>query len=383
MNNRRHVEIVGAGIAGLSAAIAFAQRGWSVRVHERMPEVRIVGSGLSIFENALRVLRVLDAEADTIRGAWMGENFQTRDRFGRVTSSRVRMQRMYEVTRHRLMAALLSSAQRAGAEITLGSAVASATPAGEIRLMNSRVLRADLVIVADGISSRLRDQLSIPYRRQSMQDGAIRTMTSRTAEETSGPDASTSLEYWSGHRRILVVPCSNTDLYVALTTLDSDEAGRSVPLKLDLWGEAFPGARSVVERLTGEARWDQFEKVKMRSWSAGRTVILGDAAHAMAPNLGQGGACAMMNALSLATRLEAAQDIPSALTEWERLERPLTDHTQLISGLYSDLTYWPNRLRAAAFWTVSKSKWLAEQTYRCSLHIPTGTEHLPELQSQA
>ncbi|MGF6312619.1 2-polyprenyl-6-methoxyphenol hydroxylase-like FAD-dependent oxidoreductase [Bradyrhizobium sp. i1.8.4] len=381
MSDRRHVEIIGAGIAGLSAAIAFAQRGWTVRVHERMSEVRVVGSGLSIFENALRVLRVLDADSDTIRGAWMGDRFQTRDQFGRVTSSRVRMQRMYEVTRHRLMAALLASAKRAGAEIVLGSAVAGVTTAGEIHLLNGRVLRADLVIIADGVGSRLRDQLEIPYRRQLMQDGAIRTITRRTADEVSGPDASTSVEYWAGHRRILVVPCSDTDLYVALTTLQSDEAGRSVPLKHDLWAEAFPGARGVVERLTGEARWDRFEKVKMTSWSANRTVILGDAAHAMAPNLGQGGACAMMNALSLATRLEWARDIPSALREWERLERPLTDHTQLISGLYSDLTYWPNRVRAAAFWAVSKSKWLAAQTYRCSLHIPTGTEHLPELQS--
>jgi len=346
-----------------------------------MSEVRIVGSGLSVFENALRVLRVLDADADTLRGAWMGDHFQTRDQFGQVTSARARMQPMHEVTRHRLMAALLASAERAGAEIVLGSAVTGVMKEGEIRLLNGRVLRADLVIIADGVGSRLRDQLGIPYRRQLMQDGAIRTMTLRTAEEISSPDASTSVEYWSGHRRILVVPCSDTDLYVALTTLDRDEAGKSVPLRQDLWGKAFPGARGIIERLTGEARWDRFEKVKMKSWSANRTVVLGDAAHAMAPNLGQGGACAMMNALSLATRLEGAEDIASALRDWERRERPLTDHTQLISGLYSDLTYWPNRARAAAFWAVSKSKWLAQQTYRCSLHIPTGTEHLPELQS--
>jgi len=93
----------------------------------------------------------------------------------------------------------------------------------------------------------------------------------------------------------------------------------------------------------------------------------------MAPNLGQGGACAMMNALALAVELETAQDVPAALTAWERRERPLTDHTQRWSTFYSALTTWPDRMRSLAFATVTGVPWLRKQPLRAMNHIPTGT----------
>jgi len=117
--------------------------------------------------------------------------------------------------------------------------------------------------------------------------------------------------------------------------------------------------------------------VKMKRWSAGRVAVIGDAAHAMAPNLGQGGACAMMNALGLAVVLKRHADIAGGLAEWEREERPLTDHTQRLSSFYSALTMWPDALRSAAFWTTSRSKWLRKQYLRTALHVPTGTESFP------
>ena len=58
--------------------------------------------------------------------------------------------------------------------------------------------------------------------------------------------------------------------------------------------------------------------------------MIGDAAHALPPNIGQGGGCAMMNALSLAVYLDRESDMPTALATWERDERPITEHTQRI-----------------------------------------------------
>src|SRR5438094_6084252 len=66
---KRHVEIAGAGFAGLTAACAFAQRGWSVRVYERADELRTTGAGIYIYENGLRVLETLGACAEAVRGA--------------------------------------------------------------------------------------------------------------------------------------------------------------------------------------------------------------------------------------------------------------------------------------------------------------------------
>src|SRR5258706_3174922 len=66
---QRHAEIAGAGFAGLTAACALAQRGWSVRVHERGERLRTTGAGIYIYENGLRVLAAVGAYAAAVEGA--------------------------------------------------------------------------------------------------------------------------------------------------------------------------------------------------------------------------------------------------------------------------------------------------------------------------
>ena len=64
---RRHAEIVGAGLAGLAAAVALARRGWSVRLNERHPSLRPAGFGITIHANGLRVLGALGAREQLTR----------------------------------------------------------------------------------------------------------------------------------------------------------------------------------------------------------------------------------------------------------------------------------------------------------------------------
>ena len=369
----RHAEIVGAGLAGLTAATALCARGWTVRVHERAAEMRAVGSGLSIFENGLRVLRAIGAEEDAVRDARRGLERETRDARGETTSNVKYATRMYEVTREKVLAALASAALRAGAEIVTNSEVVSVDESGEVTLASGVRIRADIVIAADGVHSRMRDRLGLPVRRKWLADGAIRIMIPRTPAEVASADGAKNIEYWSGHRRILVAACSETELYVALTTLDRDVRGKSIPIDKELWKESFPCIDWLIDRLDGEARWDRFQVVKLPRWSRGRVAVLGDAAHAMAPNLGQGGACAMMNALGLAVALDEKENITDAFDLWEKRERPLTDHTQRLSTFYSALTTWPSLARSAAFALVARSSWLRAQYLRTALCTPTGT----------
>ncbi|WJR79216.1 NAD(P)/FAD-dependent oxidoreductase [Bradyrhizobium sp. NP1] len=369
----RHAEIVGAGLAGLTAAAALCARGWTVRVHERAAEMRAVGSGLSIFENGLRVLKAIGAEEDAIRQARRGLERETRDAQGRTTSNVRYATRMYEVTREQVLAALANAAERAGAEIVTSSEVVSVDKRGAITLATGATIKADLVIAADGVHSRMRDRLGVPCHRKWLADGAIRIMIPRTPAEVASPDGAKNIEYWSGHRRVLVAACSETELYVALTTLDRDYAAKSIPIDKGLWKASFPCLEGLIDRLDGDARWDRFQVVKLPHWSRGRVAILGDAAHAMAPNLGQGGACAMMNALGLAVALDEESNVPDALNLWERRERPLTDHTQRLSTFYSALTTWPGLARSAAFALIARSSWLRAQYLRTALCTPTGT----------
>jgi len=377
MTMRRHAEIAGAGLGGLTAAAALAQRGWSVRVHERSPELRTAGAGIYVFENGLRVLEAIGAFDAAVRGAHEAYMRETRDRSNRVVArmrfDAARGRRTFTIVRQQLLEAIAAAATTAGAEILTCSEAIGARPDGALLMADGRELKADLAIGADGVNSRVRESLDLGMRRRPLADGAIRLLIPRLPEETLSDEGRKYVEHWSGHRRLLYVPCSRTDVYLALTTLQADTAGRALPLDKAVWTASFPHLAALVARIGAQGRWDRFEVIRLRRWSAGRAAVLGDAAHAQAPNLGQGGGCAMMSALGLAVALEERRDVEAALDLWERRERPLVEHTQRVSSLYSEVTTWPDWLRAAAFGIVDRSRWLTAQRMRTANAIPTGT----------
>ena len=156
--------------------------------------------------------------------------------------------------------------------------------------------------------------------------------------------------------------------------LNDDREAKAVPIRKDTWKRSFPHLEGLIGRIGDQGRWDPFELIKLTRWSVGRVAIIGDAANALPPNLGQGGGCAMMNALALAVALDKNSDMGAALGLWERRERPLTEHTQRISMLYGLPTNWPPRFRALAYGIAGRSKWLVKQRMKTANHVPTGTE---------
>jgi 2-polyprenyl-6-methoxyphenol hydroxylase-like FAD-dependent oxidoreductase len=371
---RRRAEIVGAGFAGLTAACALAQRGWQVRVHERADQLRTAGAGIYIYENGLRVLGAVGACAAAVADAPPAHTREVRDDRNRVISvHRWSGSRVFSIVRQNVINALAATAMAAGAEIVTGSAATAATADGELMLANGERLKADLIVGADGSNSSVRKSLGIPTKRRYLVDGCTRLLMQAMPEECGGDNLGKTTEYWSGTRRVLHTPCSESEIYIALTMLDSDTAAKGVPVSKDVWKDAFPHLAAVIDRIGGQGRYDRFELIRLRRWSAGRVAIVGDAAHALPPNIGQGGGCAMMNALALAVHLDRAPDVPTALAEWERRERPITDHAQRISVLLGLPTTWPPPLRAFALGVAGKSRWLTAQRTRTALHRPTGT----------
>ena len=377
---KRHAEIVGAGFAGLTAACALAQRGWSVRVHERADRLRTAGAGIYIYENGLRVLEAVGAYEAAVRGAPFAHTREVRDGRDRLISvHRWVGSRVFSIVRQNVINALAAAATRASVEIVTSSAATGATPDGELGLANARSVSADLIVGADGSNSQMRDSLGLLSKRKYLVDGCTRLLIDKTeaewasAEDAGAKNGAKTIEYWSGTRRVLFTPCSETDIYVAMTMLDRDVAAKAVPVRKDEWKRAFPHLDALFDRIGDEGRYDRFELIKLKRWSAGRVAIVGDAAHALPPNIGQGGGCAMMNALSLAVNLERQSDVATALRNWEVAERPMTEHTQRISYILGLPTTWPPALRAAAFSIAGRSKWFMRQRTRTALHRPTGT----------
>ncbi|CAI1025620.1 TPA: FAD-dependent monooxygenase [Serratia liquefaciens] len=372
-----HAEIAGAGIAGLTAAAALAQRGWSVRVHERSANLRTFGAGIYIWSNGLRVLEAIGAYDEAMVGAHEGAVFQTRDHRNAtmedipINSSGA--PRLVTILRERLLLSLLNAARRAGAEIVSDSEAVGATPDGKLLMADKRTLSADLVIGADGINSRVRESLDLLMYRKPLHYGAVRMMLKRDDDDVPPADRSNYIEYFSGTRRILYTPASATDLYVALCCAEDDVGAYQLPIAPELWRKSFPHLSGLIARFGEAGRWDAFEVLKLKAWSKGQVAILGDAAHAMPPYLGQGGGCALMNALGLAVSLENNRDIPAALAAWEAQERPLTEHTQDTAERMGHMNLWPDDVRSAVLRITGRCEQIGAERMKTALSLPTGT----------
>ena len=367
-----HVEVAGGGFSGLTAALAFAQAGCSVRLHERAASVRSFGSGIFIWENGLQVLERLGV-TDAVEGAHRAVVRETRDKHDRLMNTihwdEGWNRRTYVVVRGRALEALTRAATRAGVEIVLNSEVTAATADGTISLANGSQCRADLVVLADGANSRSVESLGIIKHNRFLADGAVRVLLPRTEAERLAKGGDHFIEWWSGSRRLLYCPCGENELYVALFSLDRDTGAHSLPLNKDVWLRSLPHLEPLLQRIAeAGGRWDRFQVTRLKQWSAGRGAILGDAAHSMAPNLGQGACLAMVNAFKLAGKTGGAGRLDEALRDWERVQRPITDQTQRISTFYGKMAEWPEFARNTVLWMAGKSRWLMNQRLKAANH---------------
>ena len=344
-DSRRHAEISGGGFAGLTAAAALAQMGWSVRVHERAPELRAEGAGIVLWNNSLQVLEKIGAMPDLLAKSMRPPAYETR--MNNVIQSQETLDdtRWLTMTRPHLHQTLLTAARESGAEVVANSEVAGATPDGTITFADGSSAHADLIIGADGVGSAVRDSLGIPSKRERSRDGITRFLVPRRKAELQALEPDTEwdnvIDFWNLDPRVLRVlytPANDEELYIALMSPSADADGSRVPIDLELWKSIFPQLAPVLEDAAKiHGRYYGYQTTRLEHWTEGSVALIGDSAHAMCPALAQGAGTSMQNAWTLAVAATAAADnLPDALTEWERLERPFTDRAQDRSQWYAD-----------------------------------------------
>jgi 2-polyprenyl-6-methoxyphenol hydroxylase-like FAD-dependent oxidoreductase len=374
--SKRHAEIAGAGLAGLMAATMLGQEGWSVAVHERGSELREIGAGIGMWRNGLWALdqvglygeitaagepvdrwEIFDEQVRQLQSQWMAPDMSS----GECT-----------ILRRDLHAILANAAVAAGAEIHTGSTVAGATREGELVLASGERRRADLVVGADGVNSKVRDTLGLTLRVEDTRDGCGRHL----ARREPGERARRLEEHWQGPRRVGVVPAAPDQLYVYLCCPADDEAGRAQEDSRDTWIHDFPHLADLIARIPDGGRWASFANVTVSSWSAGRVALVGDAAHSMAPSLGQAANVAFCNVVALGQALRAyGDDLEGALKAWEASERHITDATQRSSDLYGRVGIkWPKDLyavRSVLVWALGRSAALQQRVNPAINHVPS------------
>ena len=371
---QRSAEVIGAGLSGLVAANRLAQLGWKVRIHERNPELRMFGAGIWLWESGLKTLETIGAYDQAVENARAIKEWQIRDGKGRVLMSRDAddSDRLLLPPRADLYEALIAQAIKHGVEIVTSSVGIAATPDGTVTFENGSQVSADLVVVADGAYSRVRESiLGTKWMDFGSQVG-IRMLI----DEQEGDINDTLIEYWNGPWRLLYNPCTDGKNYIFLSAPVDEERGRKIPIDKSLWIEKFPHAESLIERFQESGRWDRLANVKCRKWQEGRVAIIGDAAHAMPPNLGQAANTAFINAMALAVMVTESNDVPSALARWESEQRSITNHVQWWSYLYGFvLGNWPKSmqtLRSDFIRAISKTEWFDESLNRGARHVPLG-----------
>jgi 2-polyprenyl-6-methoxyphenol hydroxylase-like FAD-dependent oxidoreductase len=317
------VVVVGGGIGGLSVAIALRRAGFDTTVLERTSKLEAAGAGITLFANAMRGLEQLgvrDAVADRSAEA---RRVAILSREGRTLSEMPRDLFEGSVATHRgdLQAAL---AEAAG-ELRLDSEATSVEEDDRgvtVHLADGSEERGDLVIAADGVQSTLRQQLWPDARPRYAGYTAWRGVTQFRL------DSGRMTESWGRGRRFGLVDVGGGRTYWFATKNapegEQDEPGGRRAELLRLFSDWHEPVRQVLESVDEESilRNDVYYLDPLDTWSRGRVILLGDAAHATTPGIGQGAAQAIEDAVVLSRSLARAADPAAAAGEYEARRRP-------------------------------------------------------------
>ncbi|MFI7613068.1 FAD-dependent oxidoreductase [Nonomuraea terrae] len=336
MNKKtRTAHIVGAGIAGLATAIGLANRGWSVRVFERSPVLRTTGGGIGLTPNGLHALNALGVGESVRRCSVVQEEGGVRAPSGRfIARSRLEfVERRYGESIRSLLrtdlaqaleAALPEGTVRYGARVEDIRPGDAATPAELIVAGES--LTSDLVVGADGIRSAVRRCL-YPDHPPVRSCGAV---SWRAVVPASGM-APVAAETWGAGLRLSILPLPGDRVH--FSALACSSLWRSVRDSPDgparLFGDWHDPIPLMLRRATHETTYfDQIEELPrpLDGFARGRVVLVGDAAHPMAPNVGVAN-LALEDAVELAHTVGDAGDwdaLRAGLARYDRVRRPRT-----------------------------------------------------------
>jgi len=336
MTRNERILIVGGGIGGLTAAIALRRRGFAPELVERAASWRAIGTGIVIQPNAMKLLRELEVASHLEAAGAAVRWFQFLNRKGEILCE-IDLTELWSsvgsgvaIERGELQKALLREVD--GARCRLGVAVTSLSQregSVSVGFSDGTSANYDLVIGADGIGSTVRalaiGAIALRYCGQAAWR-AIAPIRRKNADE---------IQFWLGEGSFFTTYAVSAErTYGCAYVAEAAPSHASVEKRLTRFRDCFADfgepVRAFLESLThdDQIHCSALESVELPKWRKDRVLLIGDAAHASSPMMGQGGCMAVEDAAVLAELLETSTSIDAALDAFSPRRRPRVDWIQ-------------------------------------------------------
>lgn len=352
------VIVIGAGIGGLSSAVALRRAGIETAVFEQIEEAgaTLVGGGFHLWPNANRALEEigLAETARTLGSPLQVTEFRSKNGrhivdwpIGEIADELGSFD--VGVARNDLMAMLYEAADPA--VVTAGAKLIDFEQDGDgvtAHFADGREERADVLVGADGVRSIVRSKVLGPQEPdyagyvqwQTLVEGVGDLFPAGVERITFGPGSRTVMHHVGGGR-----------LFWACATYGSSESGGKPPgrkaMLLDGFGQWPDPIRTAIDMTPEEqiVGLPIYDRKPVKAWGNGRVTLLGDAAHPMTTNTSQGGNQAIEDGVLLGRLLNGANDPASALRSYE--SRRIARTTPLVKNSHwiSNLNAWRDPLR--------------------------------------
>ncbi|PTX15290.1 2-polyprenyl-6-methoxyphenol hydroxylase-like FAD-dependent oxidoreductase [Pontibacter mucosus] len=347
------VIVVGGGIGGLCAAIALQQAGFEAEVYEAAPELKPVGAGVGLAANAMQGLQRLGVADEVVARGRQLEALTIFDERGGIISNMdtrplsrkyginnfvIHRPDLHDALAQRLQPGTLYLNKRCQRINQQGNQV-------QLYFTDGTTATADLLIAADGINSAIRQQL-LPQRKPRYAGytcwrGVIENPGVAINEKISA-------ETWAPQGRVGIAPLKDDKVYwyaCINAPQNSEQMRRTQPTDL---AEHFADLPPAVPAILGatppeQLIWGDIADLRpLKRFAYGRVLLLGDAAHATSPNMGQGACQAIEDAVVLGQCLQQEKSIERALIQYEQRRLARTAKVIRLSRLLGAVSQWEN-----------------------------------------